>query len=164
VIRVQRKRTKGWRMPAGAVYVGRPSLWGNPWTLAEMGAVYGVPIAERPAAAVRMYRRELEHWGLLSDYHYLAGDVRYDAASKAADESGARNMAEYAPVALRDATALVCWCPLDRPCHADVLIELITATAEPNEGRAVPATAKSSLGSSAAAVALNTPSQDGVTG
>lgn len=28
--RIQRKRTKGWRMPKGAVYVGRPSKWGNP--------------------------------------------------------------------------------------------------------------------------------------
>lgn len=29
--RIQRKRTKGWRMPAGAVYVGRPTIFGNPW-------------------------------------------------------------------------------------------------------------------------------------
>lgn len=28
-VRIQRKRTKGWRMPEGAVYVGRPSRWGN---------------------------------------------------------------------------------------------------------------------------------------
>jgi len=31
--RIQRKRSKGWRMPEGAVYVGRPSKWGNPFTL-----------------------------------------------------------------------------------------------------------------------------------
>ena len=29
--RIQRKRTKGWRMPPGAVYVGRPTKWGNPF-------------------------------------------------------------------------------------------------------------------------------------
>jgi len=29
--RIQRKRNKGWRMPEGAVYVGRPSEWGNPY-------------------------------------------------------------------------------------------------------------------------------------
>ena len=29
--RIQRRRTKGWRMPEGAVYVGRPTKWGNPW-------------------------------------------------------------------------------------------------------------------------------------
>lgn len=27
--RIQRKRTRGWKMPAGAVYVGRPTCWGN---------------------------------------------------------------------------------------------------------------------------------------
>lgn len=29
--RIQRKRTKGWLMPPGAIYVGRPSKWGNPY-------------------------------------------------------------------------------------------------------------------------------------
>ena len=33
--RIQRKRTKGWRMPEGAVYVGRPTKWGNPYYTAE---------------------------------------------------------------------------------------------------------------------------------
>lgn len=31
--RIQRKRARGWRMPEGAVYVGRPTRWGNPYTL-----------------------------------------------------------------------------------------------------------------------------------
>lgn len=30
-VRVQRKRTKGFRMPAGVIYVGRPGKWGNPF-------------------------------------------------------------------------------------------------------------------------------------
>lgn len=28
--RIQRKRTKGWKMPPKTVYVGRGSKWGNP--------------------------------------------------------------------------------------------------------------------------------------
>lgn len=28
-IRIQRKRSKGWRMPPNTVYVGRPTKWGN---------------------------------------------------------------------------------------------------------------------------------------
>lgn len=32
--RIQRKRTKGWRMPENTVYVGRPSRWGNPFHVA----------------------------------------------------------------------------------------------------------------------------------
>lgn len=33
--RIQRKRTKGWRIPKGAVYVGRPTRWGNPYRLTD---------------------------------------------------------------------------------------------------------------------------------
>lgn len=35
--RIQRKRTKGWRMPPNTVYVGRPTRWGNPFTVKEHG-------------------------------------------------------------------------------------------------------------------------------
>lgn len=31
--RIQRKPTKGWRLPPGTVYVGRGSKWGNPFPL-----------------------------------------------------------------------------------------------------------------------------------
>jgi hypothetical protein len=30
--RIQRKRTKGWRMPKNTLYVGRPTKWGNKFT------------------------------------------------------------------------------------------------------------------------------------
>ena len=50
--RIQCKRTKGWRKPAGAVYVGRGpnSQWGNPYKV----NLYG---RER---AVALFRREVE--------------------------------------------------------------------------------------------------------
>lgn len=35
--RIQRKRTKGWKMPVGAVYVGRPTRWGNPYSVNVRG-------------------------------------------------------------------------------------------------------------------------------
>ena len=28
---------------------------------------------------------------------------------------------------------LACWCPLDQPCHADVLLEIANSTQEPND-------------------------------
>lgn len=34
-IRIQRKRTKGWKMPENTTYVGRPSKWGNPFKIDE---------------------------------------------------------------------------------------------------------------------------------
>jgi hypothetical protein len=35
--RIQRKRTKGWRKPEGAVDCTRPGRWGNPFTVKEYG-------------------------------------------------------------------------------------------------------------------------------
>lgn len=34
-LRVQRKRTKGYRLPSGSIYVGRPTKWGNPFETAS---------------------------------------------------------------------------------------------------------------------------------
>lgn len=33
--RIQRKRSKGWRMPTNTIYVGRPSTWANPFITAR---------------------------------------------------------------------------------------------------------------------------------
>jgi hypothetical protein len=44
-LRIQRKRTKGWRMPEGAVYVGRPSRWGNPFKVGDRHPLRGRTLA-----------------------------------------------------------------------------------------------------------------------
>ena len=134
--RIQRQRTRGWRMPPNAVYVGRPSLWGNPYSLDDMRAMYPeIAPADRAAAAVRLYRKEIEHFGLLSDYAWYVSGKRWDAVNRAVSASGSTSMAEYAAVALRGRD-LVCWCPLAYPdgtivpCHADVLLELANGEAD----------------------------------
>ena len=45
--RIQRKRTKGWRMPPNTVYVGRPSKWGNRFTVEVQGRELAVELYER---------------------------------------------------------------------------------------------------------------------
>jgi hypothetical protein len=35
--RIQMRRSKGWRKPEGVVYAGRPSRWGNPFSVQELG-------------------------------------------------------------------------------------------------------------------------------
>ena len=50
--RVQRKRTRGFKMPVGAVYVGRPTKWGNPYS----PGVAGLPAAR----CSEMYRAKVE--------------------------------------------------------------------------------------------------------
>jgi hypothetical protein len=37
--RIQRMRTKGWKMPPNTVYVGRPTRFGNPFTRENSGIV-----------------------------------------------------------------------------------------------------------------------------
>lgn len=95
--RIQRRRTAGSRMPEGAVYVGRPSRWGNPFRR-------GDDTPESWAYAVELFRRMLALWPVghgLYPYPTRA-EIRTELAGK----------------------DLACWCPLDQPCHADVLLEL----------------------------------------
>lgn len=107
--RIQRKRTKGWRMPEGAVYVGRPTKWGNPyrvstsvngWVVRDDNDVDYEPWANTKASA---HRRAVE---LFSDIEVEIGLL----ADRGADLTA---------LAGKD---LACWCPLDQPCHADVLL------------------------------------------
>jgi hypothetical protein len=108
--RIQRLRKKGWRLPAGAVIVSRPSRWGNGFRGTDLD------MRDRPLGRVRAV--EL----------YRLATLRFLEEGDAADVAGF-----LAP--LRNATALACWCPLTDaaglpvPCHADVLIELLEAMA-----------------------------------
>lgn len=87
--RVQRRRAQGWRMPANTVYVGRPSRWGNP---------YSVSGETTTARAVALYREDLRR------------ALGHDEVRRGLEALRGKNLA--------------CWCPLDQPCHADVLLEL----------------------------------------
>ena len=92
-IRIQRKRTKGWRMPPNTVSVARPGRWGNPYTVHW---VYGAA-AGAQQAAVDQFEDGMSDYFIEMVKHHLAG----------------KNLA--------------CWCPLDQPCHADVLLRIANA-------------------------------------
>lgn len=107
--RIQRKRTKGWRMPEGAVYVGRGSKWGNPYKVGEPSAYWTGPgycSPRRPDPIPLM------------DAEEVTGIYRNMVAANCATFDRAEVPAELA------GKDLACWCPLDKPCHADVLLEL----------------------------------------
>lgn len=106
-VRIQRKRTKGWRMPDGAIYVGRPGKWGNDYRPGQKtwhNATERFEYVRDVEHAVRLYREMWEHW--------LATDTLVGGISP---------WTVFEPLQFHD---LACWCPLDRPCHADVLLEL----------------------------------------
>ena len=93
--RVQLKRSAGWKMPANTVKVDRTTRWGNPFTIAECGSA---------AIAVAQHGR------------WMRGEI----GAPGGLEPPARDM-------LRSALAgrnLACWCALNGPCHADLLLAL----------------------------------------
>lgn len=117
--RIQRRRTAGWRMPEGAVYVGRPSKWGNPFTV--QGAIehgYADTTEEGRAVAAEAF------------LDWLHGDMWAAGSGPEWNDRRLRMLAELDELAGRD---LVCWCPLSSPCHANVLLAL--ANGEVTDGR-----------------------------
>jgi hypothetical protein len=84
-------------MPEGTVYVGRPSPWGNKWRIHDD---LGRWLLWDAQTVVDLYRIDVEH---MEDF------------------CGGDREAFLAPLRGRD---LACWCKLDQPCHADVLLEL----------------------------------------
>ncbi len=119
--RIRRERTKGWRMPDGAVYVGRPSRWGNPF-----------PVSEKISAdlSLEMFRDLVEGHFSPSKLAHLS-DAEFRVISKAKERwlCSAGSPARWAIRTFLQGEDLACWCPLDRPCHADVLLEI--ANGEP---------------------------------
>lgn len=106
--RIQRKRTKGWRMPPNTVYVGRGSKWGNPFAinrtywnnacLIAIGEKYypdGLYI-KNVGQSLLVYKKYLK-WALKNNILNL-------------EELKGKNLA--------------CGCPIDQPCHADILLEI----------------------------------------
>jgi len=111
-IRIQRKRSKGWKMPENTVYVGRPGYWGNPFTASVFGLDH----------AILLYRDMVSGlWGPDLDV------ARALAALELRQAWLKRFNGEHPSEAARSVLQgknLACWCRLDQPCHADVLLEL----------------------------------------
>lgn len=116
--RLQRQRTRGWKLPEGAVCVCRPGRWGNPFIVnphVRPGSRSGSSLICLPNAqeAVECYR-------------VMLVEIRRDLVAEARVELAGRDLA--------------CWCKLCRthaggrpmgiacaecaPCHADVLLTL----------------------------------------
>lgn len=89
-------------MPPNTVYVGRPTKWGNPFRVGRDGTV---------AECVHLYRALAQGLICISAHTTVAAQERAHAAmAAAACELRGKNLA--------------CFCPLTRPCHADVLLEI----------------------------------------
>lgn len=112
--RIQRKRTKGWKMPEGVVYVGRPSKWGNPYDWSKYPSRRAGYSIDGGYYVKYFSEKSRRSWAVVDfENQYCRGDgpslgylsreeIRRDLAGK----------------------DLACWCALDQPCHADVLLRI----------------------------------------
>ena len=107
--RIQRHRTKGWRKPIGAMIVDRTSRFGNPYIVGVHGDA---------ARCVALYRQAMG--GLIDNtkppHPPVIGVIKAQ-----------NNLRIYGHM-LRGKD-LVCHCPLDQPCHADVLLKIANEVA-----------------------------------
>lgn len=120
--RIQRKRTKGWTMPEDTIYVGRPTKWGNPFRY-QNGFIY---------CNASHNRKILDPWILYYNEPYdketglntiirLYEDWIYGIA---------KDKVIPCPFTLEDIKLafqgldLACWCPENKPCHANVLLKI----------------------------------------
>src|SRR5262245_52092599 len=100
--RIQLKRTKGWRMPAGTVKVDRTTKWGNPFKVGPGRA---------QDYAVNLFARMLQGQIALVDEPSVDEQMAYrEMIRRDAHELKGKNLA--------------CWCRPDQKCHADVLLQL----------------------------------------
>lgn len=99
-VRVQLRRTKGWKMPPNTVKVDRTTKWGNPFIVGKSGGAYSAKVTSR-RHAWQLYL------GVAPQIEQLVLDARAELRGK----------------------NLACWCPLPKPyehdcCHAAVLLKL----------------------------------------
>lgn len=113
--RIQLRRTKGWRMPPNTVKVARPTLYGNPFAVAQAReAGYRGTDEELAAYVVETFRR------------WLGPDWRSWWDGPVAEDARAMLLERIEDLRGKD---LACFCALGMPCHADVLLELANAEA-----------------------------------
>lgn len=145
--RIHRQRTKGWRMPGGAVYVGRPTIYGNPFAyrtpygLARVPAVDGSPWEYEDRISADGMRHDCHHPGGMVTVHHIRYMTRAETVElyRRALVTPPPRLRLWRPggagwfltvdqvraeLAGKD---LACWCHPGDPCHADVLLEIANA-------------------------------------
>lgn len=112
MIRIQRSRGKGWKMPEGAVSVCRPGKWGNPFVVGcdidtlPFLLVKHLQLSEEEiedGVITRKIARDAFEYYLLNMYH---GKILMESISELKGK------------------IVCCWCPPGEPCHGDILLKL----------------------------------------
>lgn len=138
--RIQRKRTPGWQMPENTVYVGRPGPFGNPFNLSKSEHCWtaiahgfkGDPKG-RHAASVHIFAIWINN-GRAVDIKDCG--LKAEVGGKDVPIATSPSLTATKPPTIARIQAelrgknLACWCSLDQPCHADVLLKIANSPAQ----------------------------------
>lgn len=117
--RIQRRRTRGWRKPEGAIAVDRTTRWGNPFVI---GTTYLATNDQHPdpiTTDMKPGTTDGRITAVLCDTPFRAV-VWYRTWLKQPEQTQLRADARR----LLAGHDLMCWCPGKQACHADVLLEM----------------------------------------
>ncbi len=125
VKRIQRQRSKGWKTPANTTYVGRPTKWGNPFKL----------INDMIYCDASHRRKGLDPWVQTDGMIYTKQEGLAQAITLY--ENWIYGLFRYGVIPKKfmfddiqelKGKNLACWCPLDQPCHAGILLKIANKT------------------------------------
>ncbi|WP_428661862.1 DUF4326 domain-containing protein [Runella sp.] len=120
--RIKRERKKDWRMPENAVSVTRPGQWGNPMKIVDEWILIQTELNGRYQM---LCKGDIDL--MLEIYRFmLALPATIDVELKM-DETvwNWRMYYENADFSMLKDKDLACFCGLDKPCHANILIEKV---------------------------------------
>lgn len=118
-MRIQRKRTKGWKKPLNTVCVDRTSKWGNPFRVGSLIPNDLYFIATEVLRETQGLTHEMEH-----TYRLTLDDVLncYKLYLDLCIASKKLNIEE-----LRNKN-LACFCPLTQRCHIEIIFKRLYYT------------------------------------
>lgn len=113
--RIQRKRTKGYRLPDRTLCATRPSVWGNVYPVSEFGDL-----------SLPLFRNSLRGvWDAsLLDGQPEAKRLRAYDLHCAWQKRFVGHPLDALRSILPDYDFVACFCPLGQPCHVDSILEL----------------------------------------
>lgn len=132
--RIQRSRRAGWRLPSGAVYVGRPTRWGNPFRPTQLYMPAVLP------HEIEVVLHSLVGGGSITSYWVNGrrgvpmipvpggGPLGIDGALKLYHGHILETVGETVIRTELGGRDLCCWCAPVVRCHADVLLEIANKT------------------------------------
>ena len=116
-LRIQRKRTKGFKLPPNTLCATRPGEFSNPFRVGgyfKIGGRFGTISMLYTEACSKEY----------ADETYTHIETSEQAVAMFREYRRKHPFTPEQIAKLRAADYVACFCPLDQPCHADVLLEI----------------------------------------